>query len=73
MLHAVKSNQGSSSAQTCLAVNGNCAGLSLGSGQELWDNLVGRGCAIKEVQVQVLDALLSKLVLFVLWLIQPDD
>ena len=73
MLHAVQTNQGAGSPQSSLAVNCNCTRLLLSCRKELWNNLIGRRCTIKEIQVQVLDSLLRELVLLVLGLVQAHD
>lgn len=73
MLHAVQANQGASPSQASLTMDSNRTRLVLSSREELRDNIIRRGSSIKEVQVQVLDALLGKLVLFVLRLVQTDN
>ena len=54
-------------------MNSDCTALVLSSSQELRHNLVRWRCSVNEEQIEMLDALLDKLVLFVLRLVEADD
>ena len=41
--------------------------------QELLNNVVRGSGTIKEIEVKMLDAVLGKLLLVILWFIEPDD
>ena len=76
MLHAVQANERAGSTKSCLTVDSDrtiLANLVFGSGEELWDDLIGRGCAIDEKEVQVFNSLFRKLGLLILGLIEAHD
>lgn len=73
MLHAVESNEGACAPQSGLAMDGDTAFFLFGRLQEFLDDVVWRGGTIQEVQVEVFDARLDKLLLFVLGLIEAND
>ena len=76
MLHAVQANERASSSKSCLTVDSDStilANLVFGSCEELWDDLIGRSCAIDEKEVQMFDSLFRKLGLLILGLIEAHD
>ena len=73
MFHAVQSNQSSRPSETCLTMDSDGTRFVFGGCEELGDNLIRRCSSINEEEVHVLDPLLSKLGLLVLWFIQSDD
>lgn len=76
VLHAVESNESACAAKSSLAVNGDgsvIADFVLCGSEELGHDFIGWGSSIKEVQVEMLDALLGKFGLLILRLVQSDD
>lgn len=54
-------------------MDGNGALLSLNGLEELIDDVVRRSGSIEEVKVEMLDAVLGKFLLVILWLVQPHN
>ena len=72
MLHAVKSNQGTSSPETSLAMDRDDTRLSLRLSQELVDDVIRWRSSIKEVQIKMLDPILDEFLFIVLGLVEAD-
>ena len=73
VLHAVETDESTCAAEASLAVNSNSTTLILSRSQELRDNIIGRGGAISEEQIEMLDSLLCKLALLILGFVEADD
>mmetsp|Transcript_24176 Transcript_24176/g.67677 ORF Transcript_24176/g.67677 Transcript_24176/m.67677 type:complete len:304 (-) Transcript_24176:272-1183(-) len=73
VLHRVEPDERARSAQPSLAVHRDCARLVLRDCQELADDVWRGAAAVREVQIQMLDALIDEALCVVLLLVQPNN
>ena len=73
MFHDPESDQRAGSTEASFAVDGESSWFMLSVVQELVYYIIFWAGAIQEVEVHVLDAVLGKLLLVVLWLVQSDN
>jgi len=73
VLHAVQADQRAGSSQSGLAMDGNRARFRFRCRQPLRNDFIRGRCTIDKEEIQVLNALLRKLSLLVLRLVQPHN
>lgn len=73
VLHRVQRDQGARATKAGLAVNGDCALFLLSFLHPLFSDVVGGRRSVHELQIQVLNTLLDKLLPVICRLVKSDD
>ena len=72
MFHAVAGDEGSGSAETCFAVNGNGSLFCFCDVYEFMDDIEGRHTPIGEVQFMMFDSIFNKIIGLVCFIVESD-